>query len=77
MTRRSYLFWSLQTVKDKVRQIPKSPVSKNALKSDMVFVNTLTVDDKYSLLKRNNLMQPIQIQLSKKQKMCSHFFLIF
>ena len=36
MTRRAYLFWSLQTVNDKVRQIPKSPVSKDALTSDMI-----------------------------------------
>ena len=32
------------------------------------FANTLTADDKYSLLSRDNLMQPIQMQLSQKQK---------
>ena len=32
------------------------------------FVNTLTADDKYSLLNRDNLTQPIQMQLSQKQK---------
>ena len=42
-----------------------------------LFINTLTLDDRYSLLNRNNLMQTIQIQLSKKQKMFSQFFLIF
>ena len=31
-----------------------------------LFVNTVTADDKYSLLKRDNLTQPIQMQLSKK-----------
>ena len=30
-----------------------------------VFVNTLTLDDKYSLLNSENLRQPIQMQLSK------------
>ena len=32
------------------------------------FVNTLTDDEKYSLLYRDNLMQPIQILLSQKRK---------
>ena len=36
--------------------------------------NTLTADDKYSLLKRDNLTQPIQILLSQKQKTFSEFF---
>ena len=30
-------------------------------------VNTLTTDDKYYLLSSDNLTQPIQMQLSKKQ----------
>ena len=38
------------------------------------FVNTLTDDDKYSLLYRDNLMQPIQILISQKQKTFSQFF---
>ena len=33
-----------------------------------LFVNTLTDDEKYSLLYRDNLMQPIQILLSRKRK---------
>ena len=33
-----------------------------------LFVNTLTDDDKYSLLYRHNLTQPIQILLSQKPK---------
>ena len=33
-----------------------------------LFVNTLTDDEKYSLLYRDNLMQPIQILLSQKRK---------
>ena len=33
-----------------------------------MFVNILTADHKYSLLNRNNLKQPIQMQLSHKKK---------
>ena len=32
-----------------------------------LFVNTFTTDDKYSLLNRENLTQPIHMQLSQKQ----------
>ena len=39
-----------------------------------LFVNTLTDDDKYSLLYRENLTQPIQILLSQKKKTFSLFF---
>ena len=39
-----------------------------------LFLNTLTDDDKYSLLYRDNLTQPIQILLSQKQKNFSKFF---
>ena len=42
-----------------------------------MFVNTLTADDKYSLLNRDNLRQPIRTTLSKKQKALSQFFLAF
>ena len=42
-----------------------------------LFVNTLTLDDKHYLLKRDNLTQPIQIQLSQKQKIFSEFFFAF
>ena len=42
-----------------------------------MFVNTLTADDKYSLLNRDNLRQPIRTTLSKKQKAFSRFFLAF
>ena len=38
-----------------------------------MFVNILTADDKYSLRKRKNLPQPIELQLSKKQRMFSQF----
>ena len=39
-----------------------------------LFVNTLTANNKYSLLKRGNLTEPIQMQLSNKQKISSYFF---
>ena len=39
-----------------------------------LFVNTLTDDDKYCLLYRDNLTQPIQILLSQKQNTFSQFF---
>ena len=38
-----------------------------------LFVNTLTLHDKHYLLNRDNLTQPIQIQLSQKEKTFSEF----
>ena len=40
----------------------------------IVFVNTLTADDKHYLLNRDNLTQPIQMQLYQKQKTFSEYF---
>ena len=40
-----------------------------------MFVNTLTADDKYSLLNRDNLMQPIRTPLSQKHTAFAEFFL--
>ena len=42
-----------------------------------LFVNTLTADDKYSLLNRDNLKQPIPIILLERRKTFSLFFSIF
>ena len=42
-----------------------------------LFLNTLTVDDKHYMLNRDNLTQPIQLQLSQKQKTFSEFFFPF
>ena len=39
-----------------------------------LFVNTFSEDDKYCLLYRDNLTEPIQILLSQKQKPFSEFF---
>ena len=38
-----------------------------------MFGNTLTVQDKHYLLNRDNLTQPIQIQLSQKKKNFQNF----
>ena len=46
-------------------------------KISVLFLNTLTDDDKYSLVYRDNLTQPIQILLSQKQKTFSEFFSAF
>ena len=42
-----------------------------------MFVNTLTADDQYSLLNRDNLTQPIRTQLFRKKRAFSKFFLAF
>ena len=42
-----------------------------------MFVNTLTADDKYSPLNRDNLTQPIRTKLSQKQQAFPQFFLAF
>ena len=42
-----------------------------------LFFNILTVDDKHFVLNRDNLTQPIQMQLSQKQKTFSQFFFAF
>ena len=42
-----------------------------------LFVNTLTVNDQHYLLNRDNLRQPIQIQLPRKQKIFSELFFAF
>ena len=46
-------------------------------KISRLFPNTLSVDGKYSLLNKDNLTQPIQMQVSRKQKTFSEFFSAF
>ena len=41
------------------------------------FLNTLTADDKYSLISRAKWMETIQISLSRKQNIFSEFFCAF
>ena len=57
--------WSQLTCKKSLLVICKIP---------RLFPNTLSADVKYSLLNRDNLTQPIQIQSSRKQKTFSYFF---
>ena len=42
-----------------------------------MFANILAADDKHSIVKRVNLRQPIQMQLSKKQKKVDNFIFAF
>ena len=42
-----------------------------------MFVNTLTDEDKHCLLNRDNLRQPVGMQVSQKQKAFALFFLAF
>ena len=42
-----------------------------------LLVNALTPDDQHYLLNRDNLTQPIQMQLSQKQKTFCQFFFFF
>ena len=42
-----------------------------------LFPNTMSADGKYSLLNRDNLTKPIQLQVSRKQKTFSEFFSSF
>ena len=42
-----------------------------------LFVNTLPADEKHYLLNRDNLTQPIEIELYQKEKTISEFFLAF
>ena len=42
-----------------------------------MFVYTLTADDKYSPLNRDNLTTPIRTKLSQKQQAFPQFFLAF
>ena len=42
-----------------------------------LFVNAFTPGGKHYLLNRHNLTQPIQMQLSQKQKTFSEFFFAF
>ena len=56
------------------------PLEKSLLvihKILIVFVNTLTADDKHYLLNRDNITQPIQMQLYQKQKSFSEYFFAF
>ena len=67
------LQYLLTTVK--VVALEKVPFSVHKILS--LFVNTLTVNEKHYVLNRDNLRQPIQKQLSEKQKTFSEFCFSF
>ena len=65
------IYWSLCT------QFTRKKSLLVICKISRLFPNTLSADGKYSLLNRHNLMQPIQMQLSRKQKTFYEFFFAF
>ena len=67
----------LQNLLITVNVVPLEKVFLVIHKILRLFVNTWTVNDKHYLLNRDNLTQPIQIQLSQKQKLSLKFFLHF
>ena len=75
----------LQSGREPLYQILLTTVNVTALEKSVLdlykivrlFVNALTPDDKDDLLNRDNLTQPIQRELSEKQKIFLTFFWIF
>ena len=66
-----HIYWSLW------RQLSYKKSLLVICKISRLFINTLSADGKYSLFNRDNLTQPIQMQLSRKQKTFSEFFSAF
>ena len=66
-----HIYWSLW------RQLTFKKFLLVICKISRLFPNTLSADGKYSLLNRDSLTQPIQMQLSRKQKTFSQFFCAF
>ena len=66
-----HIYWSLW------RQLTCKKSVLVTCKISRLFPNTLSMDSKYSLLNRDNLTEPIQMQLSRKQKTFSDFFSAF
>ena len=65
------IYWSLW------RQLTCKKSLLVTWKISRLFPNTLSADGKYSLLNTDNLTQPIQMQLSQKEKTFSNFFSAF
>ena len=63
-----HIYWSLW------RQLTFKKSLLVICKISALFLNTLSADGKYSLFNRDNLTQPIQMQLSRKQKTFSESF---
>ena len=66
-----HIYWSTR------RQFSCKKSLLGICKSLRLFVNTMSAVDKCSLPNRDNLMQPIHMQLSQKLKNFSQFFLAF
>ena len=66
-----HIYWSLW------RQLSYKKSLLVICKISRLFPNRLSADGKYSLFNRDNLTQPIQMQLSRKQKTFSEFFCAF
>ena len=66
-----YLFINMKAI-----DLQKVSVS-NMQNLSKLFPNTMSADGKYSLLNRDNLTQPIQMQVPRKQKNFEIFFLHF
>ena len=66
-----HIYWSLWT------QLSNKKSLLVICKISRLFPNTLSADGKHSLFNRDNLTQPIQMQVSAKQKSFSHFFASF
>ena len=64
----SHIYWSL------FRQLSYKKSLLVICKISRLFINTLSADGKYSVFNRDNLTQPIQMQLSRKEKTFSEFF---
>ena len=60
-----------------MKGVQSEKVSLSVRKVLGLFVITLTADDKYSVLNRDNLLQLLQMQLSQKQKTFSQIFFFF
>ena len=60
-----HIYWSLW------RQLRCKKSLLEICKLIELFFNTLTADDRYYLLSKENLMQPIHIHFSQKQEICS------
>ena len=67
----SHIYWSFW------RQLTCKKSLLVICKISRLFFNTLSADRKYFLFNRDNLTQPIQMQVSRKQKTFSEFFSAF
>ena len=66
-----HIYWSLW------RQLTWRKSQLVICKISILFPDTLSANSRYSFLNRDNLTQPIQMQLSRKQKTFSEYFCAF